>query len=271
MKTAGTVEFVQMVNDDFGRPRGVGMVRYATEEEALYAIDALNGSTMPGMRPGQGLQVDLWTGKKPETKKGSAGMAKGACGGGAMKGGFGGAAAFGGGCGMAQALQEAFMAGMRMGAGAGAGCGKGGKGGKGGCAAAAQPMLRPGGAAPNMKGGGVFGKDGKFYPVGGGAAMGKGPAMMANIRPTQAAVKGGGGGKGKQDPTLKVKVLDLPPGCKWQELKDHFKQAGTVEFTNTRGSEGEVRFATAEEAENAIDLLNGSELMEGIITVVPWE
>merc|ERR550514_2286578 len=90
--------------------------------------------------------------------------------------------------------------------------------------------------------------------------MGKGPMKGFG--------KGGGKGKfGKDiskanvhgDPALVVHVNGLPVGTEWQELKDHMRQAGSVEFCNARGSSGEVRYGTAEEAQNAIAMLNGSD------------
>jgi len=66
MKAAGEVEFASIVANETGRSRGVGFVRYKTEEEAQNAIDSLNGSVMDGRT----ITVDLWTGRKPETQKG---------------------------------------------------------------------------------------------------------------------------------------------------------------------------------------------------------
>merc|ERR1719512_686019 len=117
----------------------------------------------------------------------------------------------------------------------------------------------------------MFGGKGMWSPMfwagggkgacGGGGGMGMGMGMG----------KGGGKGGGiTHDKTLKVWVGSLPPGAKWQELKDHFGQAGTVEFCNVRGTSGEVRFSTAEEAQAAIETLNGSEFMGAAIVADKW-
>merc|ERR1740123_98153 len=102
MKQAGNVEFVQVLTNEFGQSRGVGFVRYATAEEADYAVQELNGTQMNGMSGNKVLQIDLWTGEKPKTNKGRAipdGQAAGGGKGGCGKGGCGGGGGFGGGYG----------------------------------------------------------------------------------------------------------------------------------------------------------------------------
>lgn len=73
-----------------------------------------------------------------------------------------------------------------------------------------------------------------------------------------------------QEPDTKVKVTKLPPGLLWQELRDHFGQAGTVEWTWVKKQNGEVRFSTPEMAKKAIETLNGSTLEGSAIEVEPW-
>merc|ERR1719174_1144052 len=90
--------------------------------------------------------------------------------------------------------------------------------------------------------------------------------------------KGGGGkgtsGKGggvRGGPEKKVKVTNLPPRAQWQELKDHMKQAGSVEFCDVVGNVGEVRYNTPDEAAYAVQLLNGSQMaLGGPIYVEHW-
>merc|ERR1712176_755683 len=76
MGQAGTVEFSEHLTNKDGRPKGVAFVRYASEEEAQNAIATLTGTTMPG-KDGKTcahtLEVDLWTGAKPQTSKGGGG------------------------------------------------------------------------------------------------------------------------------------------------------------------------------------------------------
>lgn len=224
MKQVGTVEFVQILNGERGLPRGVGFVRYATEDEANAAMAELNGSVMEGMAPGKTLIVDAWTGQKPLTNKGKAKGNSPVGGGfaGGTSGGMFGKSSWGswdswGGC--------------------------GGKGGKGG------------------KGEGVWLSWDQYEHL----LQGKGRGQT--MRAAQATLSPG---FGSHDPTFKVRIEGLPDGARWQELKDHFKQAGTVEFCNVKAGSGEVRFSCAEEAEYACELLNGSELMDAFIVVEPW-
>merc|ERR1719401_1925603 len=58
MKQAGNAKWVECFN---GKGEGTGVACYATEEEAMAAITALNGSVLNG----QAIEVDVWT-KKPK-------------------------------------------------------------------------------------------------------------------------------------------------------------------------------------------------------------
>uniref|UniRef100_A0A7S2CEZ7 RRM domain-containing protein n=1 Tax=Alexandrium andersonii TaxID=327968 RepID=A0A7S2CEZ7_9DINO len=60
MKSVGTVEFVKILTDDgsdYGRSKGIGCVRYSTEEMAEQAVATLNGSEFMGRQ----IVVDTWT------------------------------------------------------------------------------------------------------------------------------------------------------------------------------------------------------------------
>jgi len=76
----------------------------------------------------------------------------------------------------------------------------------------------------------------------------------------------GGGGRGGgmmetgESSGLQVFVANLSYDTTWQSLKDHFKQCGEVERANTRRGVGTVRFTKKEDAQTAIDTLNGIEL-----------
>jgi hypothetical protein len=83
--------------------------------------------------------------------------------------------------------------------------------------------------------------------------------------------KGGMGGPKKEEPDKKVRIDELPVGAGWQDLKDHMRQAGTVEYVKTLGTTGEVRYATKREAMAAVARLNGSMMMQGgPILVSAW-
>jgi len=196
MKQAGTIEFCKILTfdgSDWGRSRGVGYVRYATEAEAQQAIPQLNGSELQG----RAITVDVWTGSKP--RSGPPGGGKG--------------------------------------------------GGKG--------YFPKGGFVP--KGG--F-KGGRFMPQKG---WGKGWGKTIQIH-------------GEADQM--VFVGNLPFKAEWQEVKDHMKVAGTVEFVKILTEDGVeygrskgigcVRYTSAAEADQAIATLNGSEMMGRPITVDRW-
>mmetsp|Transcript_119349 Transcript_119349/g.266576 ORF Transcript_119349/g.266576 Transcript_119349/m.266576 type:complete len:145 (-) Transcript_119349:177-611(-) len=90
--------------------------------------------------------------------------------------------------------------------------------------------------------------------------------------------KGWGKGKGKTnlrvDPSLKVWIGNLAESTKWKELQEHMTPAGTpkwVEVFSGKGKgTGAVVFATAEEAQKAIETLNGSTLEGQAIVVDTW-
>lgn len=77
-----------------------------------------------------------------------------------------------------------------------------------------------------------------------------------------------------------VYVGNLPFKAEWQEVKDHMKVAGTVEFVKILTEDGTeygrskgigcVRYTTEAGAEQAIATLNGSEMMGRNITVDRW-
>lgn len=91
-----------------------------------------------------------------------------------------------------------------------------------------------------------------------------------------------GKGKGKSDghmmlrvdPTYKVWLGDLPDGVSWKDLQTHMNEAGKTTwvevFTGTGKGTGAVVYATPEEATNAIEKLNGSEIMGQAIIVDVW-
>lgn len=99
----------------------------------------------------------------------------------------------------------------------------------------------------------------------------------------------GGGKKGSQNPTCKVYVGELPYSATWQDLKDHFAQAGTVTYTKiimdqvmgkAKGKSanrdgwskgmGIVEFSSPQEAQTAVTMLNGSKMGERTIKVDKW-
>merc|ERR1719160_1233704 len=89
--------------------------------------------------------------------------------------------------------------------------------------------------------------------------------------------KGGWGKKGlnKAKPSCKVWIGNVPESVSWKELQEHFNQAGKTTwveaFKKGKGAgEGGVAYKTAEEATNAISMLNGSILSGQMIQVDVW-
>mmetsp|Transcript_11032 Transcript_11032/g.38899 ORF Transcript_11032/g.38899 Transcript_11032/m.38899 type:complete len:241 (-) Transcript_11032:56-778(-) len=118
---------------------------------------------------------------------------------------------------------------------------------------------------------------GYFFVKGGGKEGHKGGFQMG--------AKGWGKGWGKNvqvhgDNSQMVYVANLPFKAEWQEVKDHFKSVGTVEFVKILTQDGTeygqskgiacVRFTTAAEADQAVAQLNGSEMSGRNITVDKW-
>jgi len=66
----------------------------------------------------------------------------------------------------------------------------------------------------------------------------------------------------------KVFVYGIPPGCQWQELKDHFGQLGQVAFATIAGP-CEVRMGSHEEAQQALAMYNGTDVKGSVISVLP--
>jgi len=197
MKQAGAVEFCKVLTfdgSDWGRSRGMGYVRYSSEDEAKNAVATLNQSELAG----RNVIVDAWTGTKPRS--------------GTAKGGGKGFTAKGG--------SKGYMM-------------KGGKGFKGG-----------------------FGFKG----------WGKGWGKSIQVH----------GEAGQM-----VYVANLPFKAEWQEVKDHMKAAGNVEFVKILTEDGTefgrsrgvgcVRYTTEEEAAKAIETLNGTDMLGRSITVDTWQ
>lgn len=95
--------------------------------------------------------------------------------------------------------------------------------------------------------------------------------------------KGYGGGAKNEvhgDPNLLVYVGNLKYEVKWQDLKDHMKQAGTVEYCKVLTEDGTdwgksrgagcVRYSSREEVVEAIASLSETELQGRRILVGHW-
>jgi RNA recognition motif-containing protein len=141
--------------------------------------------------------------------------------------------------------------------------------------------------AKKMKGGGgmmsMMGMFGKGWGGGGGGSTKATEDSVGEVRFETAAsatkaltLMNGSQMKGQalsvaQDTTskdgTKILVTNLPPGIEWQELKDHFQQVGDLAYVNIKGGSksgakvtGEIRYDTAEAAQQAMAALQGSSM-----------
>ena len=72
---------------------------------------------------------------------------------------------------------------------------------------------------------------------------------------------GGGGGGGGKRTEFGVMVTNLPRSTSWQDLKDFFRKAGDVVYTDVNNNTGDgiVEFSNREDMETAIDKLDDTE------------
>lgn len=105
---------------------------------------------------------------------------------------------------------------------------------------------------------------------------GGGSAGAVGVGAAPGAMGGGGGGGGgarfRSDKGRKIVVWNLPYSLRWQELKDAFRQCGTVIradiLTQPDGKSkgvGTVLYETEEEAQRAINEMTGREIENRVI------
>eukprot|EP00931_Biecheleriopsis_adriatica_P057214 TRINITY_DN3392_c0_g1_i4.p1 TRINITY_DN3392_c0_g1~~TRINITY_DN3392_c0_g1_i4.p1 ORF type:complete len:129 (+),score=41.55 TRINITY_DN3392_c0_g1_i4:60-446(+) len=111
----------------------------------------------------------------------------------------------------------------------------------------------------------------------GGGWGGKGKGLWTPWQPMfwgKGKGKGWGGGSFKVDPALKVWIGNLAAGVDWKALQDHMNQAGKTKwcevFKGKSEGTGAVVYTSAEEATNAITMLNGSVVGGQAIMVDVW-
>jgi len=63
-------------------------------------------------------------------------------------------------------------------------------------------------------------------------------------------------------------IKNLPKGCCWQDLKDHFRKVGNVCFADVRGHDGIVEYVREADMKIAIQDLDQTIIRGGVITVV---
>jgi RNA recognition motif-containing protein len=72
-------------------------------------------------------------------------------------------------------------------------------------------------------------------------------------------------------PEQKVHVTNLPEGVTWKDLQAHFNQAGKTKWAEKWKNVGAVAYGTVQEANNAIAMLNGSQLGDCVIQADFWK
>lgn len=107
---------------------------------------------------------------------------------------------------------------------------------------------------------------------GGGGGGGGSAAVGVGAGPGGMGGGGGGGARFRSDKGRKIVVWNLPYSLRWQELKDAFRQCGTVIradiLTQPDGKSkgvGTVLYETEEEAQRAINEMTGREIENRVI------
>ena len=94
---------------------------------------------------------------------------------------------------------------------------------------------------------------------------GVGGANCENFRGRKFNRSRGEGAEGEKEPIVpgtQLFIGGLNEDTNWRDLKDYFKQCGEVKRADVfkKGGMGTIRYATLDDANSAIELLNGSEL-----------
>merc|ERR1711907_680967 len=113
-----------------------------------------------------------------------------------------------------------------------------------------------------------------------GSFKGKGKGEYVMVPMWVPKGKGKGKGKGKKGlngikPESKVWIGNLDANVSWKDLKEHFDQAGKTKwvepFKKGKGKgTGGVGYSSPQEAQSAIEMLNGSVLGGAMIEVDVW-
>lgn len=128
-----------------------------------------------------------------------------------------------------------------------------------------------------LKGNPIYVREDRAQSQGGGRGFSRGSGGRGGVgRGRSGRGSGGRGGRGGRgdEPGAQLFVGNLSFETTWRELKDHFRQCGDVAHaevkTNPQGQSkcfGTVTFSSREEAEEAINQLNGSELQGSSLEV----
>lgn len=282
-RIAGRVANVDLRTDKEGNSKGHGIVEFEHPIEAVQAISMLNGQKLYNRSMSVRMDKyneDLDGGVPAKLPTGLQGIGKGLGAGGNplqmsaaalaqmnMSGPVGGGMPMGGAANPVAAGMGLGLGGMGLGgaglgaAGAGlgaAGAGLGGMGGAGLGGLSERSML---GSGNLMGGGGMASPSGIMGGLsgglGGGAGMGAGNGGSLDYdRP----MGGGGGGDGYRSPRSSDAILvqNLPMGYSWQNLRDRFRDVGSVRFTDMKGrGTAVVRFNSERDAQRAVDMMHG--------------
>lgn len=108
-------------------------------------------------------------------------------------------------------------------------------------------------------------------PPGGGGGGGGGAAAPYHLHGGGGmGGTGGGGSSGPRKTGYRAIVSYLPPGCRWQDLKDHMRRAGPVIYAEVFGAgRGVVEFEYEDDLRYAVRTLDKTELrVEGRGSIV---
>ncbi|KAH7966847.1 hypothetical protein HPB49_019881 [Dermacentor silvarum] len=285
-RIAGRISNVDLRTDKEGNSKGHGIVEFEHPIEAVQAISMLNGQKL--FNRAMSVRMDKYNedldgGLPSKLPTGLQGIGKGLGAGGNplqmsaaamaqmnMTGPVGGGMPMGGGVNPVAAAAGMGLGGLGgMGLGAAGALGAAGTGGLGAAGAGLGGMGSAGGlgglsdrsmlGSGNLMGGGMASPTGLMGGLSGG--LGGGASALG-------AGNGGGldydrhlgGGDGYRSPRSSdaIMVQNLPMGYSWQNLRDRFRDVGSVRYTDMKGrGTAIVRFNSERDAQRAVDMMNG--------------
>ncbi|XP_037291973.2 myelin expression factor 2 isoform X1 [Rhipicephalus microplus] len=286
-RIAGRVSNVDLRTDKEGNSKGHGIVEFEHPIEAVQAISMLNGQKLYNRAMSVRMDKyneDLDGGLPSKLPTGLQGIGKGL--------GAGGNPLQMTAAQMAQMNMTGPVGGMPMGGGvnpvAAANMGLGGLGGMGGMGLGAGGLGAAGTGGLAAAGLGGMGSAGGLGGLSDRSMLGSGNLMggaMASPTGLMGGLSGGlgggssalgagngggldydrhlGGGDGYRSPRSSdaIMVQNLPMGYSWQNLRDRFREAGSVRYTDMKGrGTAIVRFNSERDAQRAVDMMNGIRL-----------
>ncbi|KAL3223681.1 hypothetical protein MRX96_027262 [Rhipicephalus microplus] len=252
--------------DKEGNSKGHGIVEFEHPIEAVQAISMLNGQKLYNRAMSVRMDKyneDLDGGLPSKLPTGLQGIGKGL--------GAGGNPLQMTAAQMAQMNMTGPVGGMPMGGGvnpvAAANMGLGGLGGMGGMGLGAGGLGAAGTGGLAAAGLGGMGSAGGLGGLSDRSMLGSGNLMGGAMASPTGLMGGLSGGLGRRILGLgprssdAIMVQNLPMGYSWQNLRDRFREAGSVRYTDMKGrGTAIVRFNSERDAQRAVDMMNGIRL-----------